>query len=85
MVASLAAVPEAPITVFIVAAPGTESGSLADSLGASSDLTIATVGSGSLGSLAESVSGGRFVFVAGSWDEPLPVGLGELGPESWCR
>jgi hypothetical protein len=58
-------VPDGRVTVFIVAAPGTETRSLADSLSASSHLTVATVGSGSLTSLANSVSGGRFVFLAG--------------------
>ena len=77
--------PDARVTVFIVAAPGTESRSLTDSLSASSDLTIATVGSGSLTSLANSVPGGRFVFLADSEHEPPLDELDQLGPEGWCR
>ncbi len=83
--ASLAAVTGAAITVFIVASPGTETRSLADSLSASSNLTIATVGSGSLAALANAVSGGRFVFLAGHEDEPSPEELAPLGPERGCR
>jgi uncharacterized protein (TIGR03032 family) len=84
-VATFVAVPGASITVFIVAAPHTETRSLADSLSASSDLTIATVGSGSLTSLANSVPGARFVFLAGSAHEPPLDELDQLGPERWCR
>ena len=76
---------DARVTVFIVAAPGTETRSLADSLSASSNLTIATAGSGSLTSLANTVPGGRFVFLAGSEDEPPLDELDQLGPEAWCR
>ena len=76
---------DARITVFIVAAPGTETQSLADSLSASGTLTVATVGGGSLTSLTHSVAGGRFVFLAGSEHEQLPDGLDQLGPDQWCR
>lgn len=76
---------DAAITVFIVASPGTEAQSLADSLSASSTLTIATIGSGSLASLANAVPGGRFVFLAASENEPTVDELDLLGPEEWCR
>lgn len=83
--ASLAAVTDAATAVFIVASPGTETRSLADSLGASLNLTVATVGTGSLASLAHAVPGGRFVFLAGWEDERAPEELGSLGSEEWCR
>jgi uncharacterized protein (TIGR03032 family) len=83
--ATVVAVPDARITVFIVAAPGTETRSLADSLSASSNLTVATVGRGSLTSLANSVPGGRVVFLASSDHETAPDELDRLRPEGWCR
>ena len=77
--------PDGSITVFLVAAPGTETRSLADSLGTCSKLAIATLGSGSLAHLVRSVPGGRFVFVANSQDEGVPDALDRLVPRVWCR
>ena len=76
---------DARVTVFIVAAPGTETGSLADSLSASSSLTVATVGGGSLTALAGSAPGAQFVFLAQNGHEPPLDGLDRIGQDAWCR
>jgi uncharacterized protein (TIGR03032 family) len=78
----------APIPIFLAATPGTETRTLAESLSTGREVAVATliIDEGrSAHILAETFSGARFVFLAGSEDEPTPGDIAELSPERWCR
>jgi len=79
------------IPLFIVAAAGTETGFLVHSLSADGGLAIATLVAGrggdgrSMPFLADALVEARFLFVAGSSQEPAPSDLTALTSERWCR
>jgi uncharacterized protein (TIGR03032 family) len=81
----------APIPVFLVAAQGTETGFLLQSLSTDGGVAIATLvadaarGERSVSFLANSVQDARFVFLAADPGEPDPVDLVELAAERWRR
>ncbi len=79
------------VTVFLVAASGTDTGWLTDSLAGAAGAAIATVvagdgrGPGPVESLADTLADARFVFVAADEAEATPREIIALAPERWRR
>ena len=83
--------PRELIPLFVVTAPGTDAGFLIESLRSGTDAPVASLVAGrgdanpSVTTLAESVPGARFAFVAAHAEEPMPAELGLLASERRYR
>ena len=83
--------PENSIPVFVAGAPGTDTAFLTEALGADSGVAAASLvtadhAAGSpISSLAGSLPAARFIFLANSSGEAIPLAVSQLAPERWCR
>jgi uncharacterized protein (TIGR03032 family) len=80
----------ATVPAFVVSAPTTAAEFLIEALSLDRSVAVAGLAGGEgehnpISFLADAVPAARFVFLAGTVEEPVPTDLTGLGPDRWCR